>query len=502
MELVKKECDHIIPRKRSSDDSNDLDLAKFRKQKPMVQAVRDFPPGCGVKEADRKPLKNIRNVHSNPAGKMTDENNKPNEFGTTNPEIVSRPTVVNQRKPLRHLDNVDMNLGKTISPSFRFKMELVKKECDHIIPRKRSSDDSNDLDLAKFRKQKPMVQAVRDFPPGCGVKEADRKPLKKIRNVHSNPAGKMTDENNKPNEFGTTNPEIVSRPTVVNQRKPLRHLDNVDMNLGKTISPRFSRNKSSVGSKPAGKVKFWEPTCTKAGHGQQPKVTTTIVSRGKPFKNLDNVDINLRKLTSNGEQKLVESQPVDNKPSFGPKEHAQREKIKEAISIFDQVYSQLYQDNRLKPKGEKMAHWRVPMEAAKVVKQMPKWMEPEKSLGPICGVQIGDQFKYRSQLKMIGLHFQFQSGGLKFLGRKLPPEDQKLKRGNLALKNSMDERTPVRVIRKLEGVQKNEVFVYDGLYAVNHYTEKRNEEGNIVYKFHLHRVPGQPPLHQMMNARR
>ncbi|KAI3712603.1 hypothetical protein L1987_71163 [Smallanthus sonchifolius] len=186
-----------------------------------------------------------------------------------------------------------------------------------------------------------------------------------------------------------------------------------------------------------------------------------------------------------------------------------------------------------------MAHWRVPMEAAKVVKQMLKWMEPEKSLGPICGVQIGDQFKYRSQLKMIGLHFQLQSGidytniegknlalsvvdahrysnksassdmliycgqgGLKFLGRKFPPEDQKLKRGNLALKNSMDERTPVRVIRKLEGLKKNEVFVYDGLYVVNHYKEKRNEEGNIVYKFHLHRVPGQPPLHQMMNASR
>ncbi|KAI3712602.1 hypothetical protein L1987_71162 [Smallanthus sonchifolius] len=233
-------------------------------------------------------------------------------------------------------------------------MELMEKECDHIIPRKRSSDDSNDLDLEKFRKQKPVVLAVRDFPPGCGIKEADRKPLKKLRNVRSNLAGKLTDENNKPIEFGTTSSEIGSRPTVGTQRKPLRHLDNVDMNLGKMISPRkdelksidqpaeFRRNKSSFGSKPAGKVKFWEPACIKAGHGQQPKVTTAVVSRGKPFKNQDNVDINLRKLTSNGEQKLVESQPVDNKPSFGSKEHAQHKNIKEAMSIFDQVYTKLY----------------------------------------------------------------------------------------------------------------------------------------------------------------
>ncbi|KAF5805603.1 putative [histone H3]-lysine(4) N-trimethyltransferase [Helianthus annuus] len=467
-----------LPRKRASDDFNDRDLEAGRRQKPKVLAVRDFPPGCGINEADIKPLKKLRNVH---------------------------------------------------------------------------------LHLEAVRKQKPKVLAVRDFPPGCGVKEADIKPLKKLRNVH------LHLENNslKPNEFFEKS-KVTN--TVVTERKPLKLLDNEDTNTGKTnlrmkdkaVSiehAEFRRNKPSFGLKPAGKVMFWDPTCTNEGHDQQPKVTTTTVSRGKPLKSSDNGDSNVTKLTSNGEDKRFQPKERSrNKSSFGSKEgdaqksdvsttsgtrkeHTKREKIKEAMSVFDEVYAKLLQDNRLKSKEEKIANWRVPVEVAKIAKQMLKWMEPEKSLGHICGVQIGDKFKFRSQLKMIGLHCQLQSGidytniegknlaisvvdahrysnesgssdmliysghgGLGFLGCKLPPEDQKLVRGNLALKNSMDERTPVRVIRKVEGFQKNELFVYDGLYVVNHYTQNRNEEGKIAFQFHLSRVPGQPLLHKMLNA--
>ncbi|XP_076956836.1 YDG domain-containing protein At5g47150-like [Bidens hawaiensis] len=155
-------------------------------------------------------------------------------------------------------------------------------------------------------------------------------------------------------------------------------------------------------------------------------------------------------------------------------------------------------------------------------------MEPVKSLGPICGVQVGDKFKYRAQLKMTGLHCQLQSGidytniegknlaisivdshryandprsadmliycghgghsGLKFLGPKSLPEDRELKRGIVALKNSMDERTVIRVIKKLK-FGKDEVFVYDGLYVANHYTRHRNEDGKTMFKYHLNRVP-------------
>lgn len=446
-------------------------------------------------------------------------------------------------------------------------MELMKNACDPVIPRKRPADESfNDRDGEKFRKQKAV--AVRDLPPGCGIIEADRKPLKKIRNSYSN-LRKMTLENNNiSNTFkcskptgkvqffdpncaennGARKPKVTT--TVVTQRKPFKYLDYVNANRG-----MMSKDKSvNCQSLENDKLKRNEPPAA-----SKVKVTNTDVSKGKQLKSLDNVDSNLRKLTSKGDHKLVESKSGRNRPSFGSrsngivkkrdlvcskegvatttsnvsqKEHARREEIKDAMKLFDRVNTQLYQENRLKPKGEKIAHWRVPNLAANTVRQMMKWMEPEKSLGPICGVQIGDKFKYRSQLKMIGLHYQPQAGidytniegknfalsivdshrysnnsessdklvycgqgGITFLGRKLPPEDQKLERGNLALKNSKDERSPVRVIRKL-----NELFVYDGLYVVDHFAQKRSKEGKMVFEFHLNRLPGQPPLHQMLNA--
>ena len=114
-------------------------------------------------------------------------------------------------------------------------------------------------------------------------------------------------------------------------------------------------------------------------------------------------------------------------------------------------------------KEAKVAHWRVPLEAAKLVQKKLKWMDSEKILGPVPGVEVGDTFKYRAQLRMAGLHCQLQSGidftmikgknlalsivdahrysnesgssdtltycgqgGLTFLGAKVPPEDQKL----------------------------------------------------------------------------
>ncbi|XP_076956844.1 uncharacterized protein LOC143632148 [Bidens hawaiensis] len=399
-----------------------------------------------------------------------------------------------------------------------------------IVPRKWSSEDSNDHHLEKLiRKPKLMVQTVHNFPlANCGIKESDTKPLKNLTNVHSDVENKKLMSSLKPNKFG-------------------RSADFTETRL------------------PSGKVKFWKPSqplngadadvnvkmnshvnIKEAGHGQQPKVTTTIhVSRVKPLKNSENIDPNgdqakrLQPEELRRNKSSAQKSEVTITSTASRKETEKREKIKEAMHVFDQVYPQLSHENRMKINGEKIGNWRVPLEAAKLTKQMLKWMEPVKSLGPICGVQIGDKFKYRAQLKMIGLHCQLQSGinytniegknlaisivdshryanetgsadmliycghgghsGLKFLGPKSLQEDQELKLGNLALKNSMDERTVIRVIKKLK-FGKDEVFVYDGLYVANHYTRHRNEDGKTMFKYHLNRVLGQPALHQMLNA--
>lgn len=284
-------------------------------------------------------------------------------------------------------------------------------------------------------KMRTGVEFVRDFPPGCGIKPDREK-------------------------------------------------------LGDT--------KSFLGSRPAAtrKVQFWDPGCSKAV--KKSEEATVIMSQ---------------------------------------KEKVSREKIEEAKKMFDEVYRKLFLENRVKEKGEKIAHWRVPVEAAKMVKQALKLSDVNKTIGSICGVQVGDKFNYRSQLQMFGLHCQPQSGidytnirgknlaisivdsnrykneressdvllysgqgGIKFLGSKeVIPEDQKLERGNLALKNSMTEKSLVRVIRKLHGVGNDrDVFVYDGLYTVKDIIQEKGEHGKMVFKFELHRLPGQPQLNKSL----
>ncbi|PWA48800.1 SRA-YDG, PUA-like domain protein [Artemisia annua] len=341
-------------------------------------------------------------------------------------------------------------------------MEMLKKKSENVILKKRQLDDAviqkkrrlgdvNDLDsreVEKFAKPRTMfckypppkirtgVRIVRDYPPGCGMVD---------------PVG------------------------IKAEKKGLQNKKSV---LERLKQQELERRKA-FGLRPEGKEN-----------------TMTVVSQ---------------------------------------KYQVRREKIKEAMIMFEEFNERLYQENRLRSKEEKVAHWRVPIEAAKLVQKKLKWMDSEKILGPVHGVQVGDTFKYRAQLRMIGLHCQQQNGidftmikgknvalsivdahrysnesgssdaltycgqgGLTFLGAKGPPEDQKLKRGNLALKNSKDKKTPVRVIRKVHGDgRSNEVFVYDGLYNAIDVSEKKCEEGRMVFKFELKRLPGQQLLHKV-----
>ncbi|KAL8134510.1 histone-lysine N-methyltransferase, H3 lysine-9 specific SUVH4-like isoform X2 [Apium graveolens] len=87
-------------------------------------------------------------------------------------------------------------------------------------------------------------------------------------------------------------------------------------------------------------------------------------------------------------------------------------------------------------------------------------------------------------------------GGNNLLGNKQQIGDQKLERGNLGLKNSLDQKVPVRVIRghesKISYVGK--VYTYDGLYEVVNYWAETGISGFTVYKFRLKRLEGQPSL--------
>lgn len=212
-------------------------------------------------------------------------------------------------------------------------------------------------------------------------------------------------------------------------------------------------------------------------------------------------------------------------------DHLQRRKVMQALKLFNEEY-----ELELKGKNTRGPHF----EAAKHVKAKGMNITTKKPFGHIPGIKIGDEFTFRAELAIVGLNCQFNPGiDYVTLGGKpyatsvvnsgryeneakedniliyygqggnpnvsVSPADQKLTGGNLALMNSMEMGYPVRVIHKRRGLVsktlgvKNKgdyTYVYDGLYKVNRFWHGReNVNCNLVYKFELQRLPGQPSSH-------
>jgi len=226
------------------------------------------------------------------------------------------------------------------------------------------------------------------------------------------------------------------------------------------------------------------------------------------------------------------------------------DKVKEVLRLFHLTLAKLSKENLAKPKMER--EFNVPRKAAILIKDHQKWIDTSKRVGPVLGVNIGDKFRFQAELNVIGLHCHFYNGidymkknGISlatsivvserypnnmesydvliysghggnptFRGRQAV-KDQKLQLGNLALKHSMDCKTPVRVIYKVKlkssktfslkgtGWSKNlnPIFVYDGLYIVEKFWEERGEFGKLVFKFKLKRNLDQPKLPQRLEKK-
>lgn len=215
--------------------------------------------------------------------------------------------------------------------------------------------------------------------------------------------------------------------------------------------------------------------------------------------------------------------------------NSDREKVKKTLNLFREVVSVLMQEQEHEHAGKSGIH-KILFKAAKLLKDEKRWINTPKRLGSIPGVEVGDKFQWRFEMTIIGLHQQFNNGidymeeGGKLLATSIVesgrytndggycdhlliysghggnpkvskdavPEDQKLIQGNLALKNSMEAKTPVRVIRGIKNLvssnsstiasvmkKNNVVYVYDGLYFVERYWQARGPFGNLVFKFLL-----------------
>ncbi|KAJ0692707.1 putative [histone H3]-lysine(4) N-trimethyltransferase chromatin remodeling SET family [Helianthus annuus] len=206
------------------------------------------------------------------------------------------------------------------------------------------------------------------------------------------------------------------------------------------------------------------------------------------------------------------------------------------------------EDDKKKPKsktqdevGGRRQHKRPDLKALSSMLTSNNVYTPPSRIGSIPGVDVGHQFFSRCEMVTVGFHNHWLSGidyigasfqqeypnyklpltvaivmsgqyeddldnsedvvytgqgGNNLLGNKRQIGDQEMKRGNLGLKNSLDQNVPVRVIRGHQSTTSyvGKVYTYDGLYKVDKYWAEKGVSGYTVYKFRLKRMEGQPSL--------
>ncbi|KAL9229387.1 hypothetical protein vseg_004858 [Gypsophila vaccaria] len=220
-------------------------------------------------------------------------------------------------------------------------------------------------------------------------------------------------------------------------------------------------------------------------------------------------------------------------------------KVKETLRLFNNYYLHFIQEEEKRCKkadeAEKTSK-RPDLKAAKMMRDTEKILYPTKQIGAIPGVDVGHQFFSRCEMVVVGFHSHWLNGidymgknyskgefkqyrfplaiaivmsgqyeddldnsedviytgqgGNDLLGNKKQVADQVMESGNLALKNSMLEEVPIRVIRghRSKSSYVGKVYTYDGLYKVDNYWAEKGVSGYTVFKFRLKRLKGQSEL--------
>ncbi|TMW83739.1 hypothetical protein EJD97_000829, partial [Solanum chilense] len=227
-------------------------------------------------------------------------------------------------------------------------------------------------------------------------------------------------------------------------------------------------------------------------------------------------------------------------PTISEYEHIQKRKqVRETLKLFADEYTKLFREKKAEKQG-KHSKRIINIKAAMILRNQEKWVNSEWAFGHVPGVEIGDRFRFRVELAMVGLHHKIfrginyvnidnkkvatsivdsgryenetiSSDKFIYVGQGGNPrvsvnarvEDQKLERDNLALKNSMDLGYSVRVIYgrpRVDSEKTERKYIYYGLYTVTKCWQERGPTGKYVFKFELQRNPGQPKLTQLVNC--
>ncbi|CAH9116891.1 unnamed protein product [Cuscuta epithymum] len=216
---------------------------------------------------------------------------------------------------------------------------------------------------------------------------------------------------------------------------------------------------------------------------------------------------------------------------LGVQEEESRVKLLEAAKISHAARDDVYKRPSKRPD----------LKAVSKMRQNKELLQTTKAIGDIPGIEVGHQFFSRCEMVVIGFHTHWLNGidyigqtkqkefegykmplataivlsgqyeddqdnyeevvytgqgGNDLLGKKCQIKDQVMQRGNLGLKNCMEQSVPVRFVRghRCQSSYVGKVYTYDGLYKVVNYWAEKGISGFTVFKFRLKRLEGQPPL--------
>ncbi|MCO5592014.1 hypothetical protein L7F22_046008 [Adiantum nelumboides] len=215
--------------------------------------------------------------------------------------------------------------------------------------------------------------------------------------------------------------------------------------------------------------------------------------------------------------------------TFGLSHAAARKIVVETLRLFDAVRRNLLLEDE--QKGN-----RLDLNVGNILTRNGRSLNrAAKRVGVIPGLEVGDIFYFRMELSCAGMHGPIQAG-IDYLNAKETKygdivaisiissggydakdegdeliytgqggksgldnktmEDQKLERGNLAMKESMKHQLPVRVIRGVKDSTSpsGKTYTYDGLYKVDKFWSEMGKSGFAEFKFKLQRLPDQPDL--------
>ncbi|KAJ1268113.1 hypothetical protein BS78_07G111900 [Paspalum vaginatum] len=478
----------------------------------MASAIRRFPPGCG----------RVRVVATDPSTSAAGQRSK---------ETVAAPcsgAITDGAVQGEHTEE----RGET--PEMRPVVQRSQTSIDVIQHESVACDIAKDAKVMNKSDRRPCSGVPESLAKGTSrqqlkVKRVSESP-KKVR-ASSDVAPRVSDQGAMiRNKFMFTTQNVVKPGKLIQKSamdswpRPFSNDREKKTELGRLVTTNDSED---IAEFTKDRVVQPPTSVDKCAQTDSEMATTSRNFFGPKKKvKIKGPDLQM-KLPSNLACEISKALAAHKKLEFSQNMDA-RSKVKMICRRFEFIFKAIVQAAQQHSLNIK----RIDLEAVNLIKKSPGYSQHGPIIGSVPGVEIGDEYLYRVELSIVGLHRPYQGGidttkdrndvliaisivasggypdelsssgelvytgsGGKLSGKK-GEGDQKLERGNLALKNCIQMKTPVRVIHGFGGnsrTKETSKFTYDGLYHVVDYW-REGQSGSKVFKYKLQRIAGQPEL--------